>query len=137
VNNNCPARKVESLIHFTSRDAMNIEGLAEKQIELFVQKGFIKNIEDIYKLDQYKENILELQGYKEKSVSNILTSITKSKSNSLERLLFGLGIRHIGKKTSLELAMSFNEIENLMNVELETLLNKTNLGDVKSQSIYD
>ena len=135
-NVDCPARIVQSLIHFVSRDAMNIEGLAEKQIELFVEKGLIKNISDIYKLHKHRNTILTYEGYQELSLNKLLDSIEKSKNNSLEKLLFGLGIRYIGKKTSLELAMSFNDIDTLKEQTLEDLLNKSNLGEVKSQSIY-
>jgi DNA ligase (NAD+) len=116
---------------------MNIEGLAEKQIQLFIEKGFIKDFSDIYKLKVFKKELLELEGYKKTSVNKLLLSIENSKKNSLENLIFGLGIRHIGKKTSLELAMNYNNLFNLAELSRDELLKKTNLGEVKTTSILE
>ena len=99
-NEHCPSRKIESLIHFSSRDAMYIEGFGESIVEDFYNLGYLKNIDDFYILDKYKDELMLLEGFGEKSISKLLESASNSKKNSLERLLFGLGIRYVGKKTA-------------------------------------
>ncbi len=137
LNESCPARLIESIIHFVSRDAMNIEGLSTKQIEKFISLGYIKNFADIYRLKNFRSEILELEGYQEKSVNSLLESIEKTKNNSLDRLLFGLGIRHIGKKTAKDLANNFKSLNNILNTTIESLLEQDDLGEVKSESIIN
>ena len=110
-NKKCPARNMEKLIHFASRKAMNIEGLGEKIIEDFYNFGYLKTIDDIYNLYKKHDELKELEGFGEKSVNTILDNIEKSKSNSLEKLLFGLGIRHFGEKSALVIAKNFPSIE--------------------------
>ena len=134
-NNSCPARKIESLIHFASRDTMNIDGLGERIIEDFYNMGFIKDISDIYRLEKHKEDLIELEGFGEKSVNNLLESIEKSKSNSLEKVLFALGIRHVGKKTAKILAKRYKTIDNLFNASLEELTNVNDVGEIIAKSI--
>ena len=134
-NNSCPARKIESLIHFASRDTMNIDGLGERIIEDFYNMGFIKDISDIYRLEKHKEDLIELEGFGEKSVNNLLESIEKSKSNSLEKVLFALGIRHVGKKTAKILAKRYKTIDNLFNANLEELTNVNDVGEIIAKSI--
>lgn len=134
-NNSCPARKIESLIHFASRDTMNIDGLGERIIEDFYNMGFIKDISDIYRLEKHKEDLIELEGFGEKSVNNLLESIEKSKSNSLEKVLFALGIRHVGKKTAKILAKRYKTIDNLINASLEELTNVNDVGEIIAKSI--
>ncbi len=136
-NENCPSRIIESLLHFSSRDAMNIEGLSIKQIQKFVELDWIKDVADIYLLKEKKEEILKLEGYKDKSVFNLLSSIEKTKNNDLSRLLFGLGIRHIGKKTAKDIARTFESIEEIENTSFEFLLEQMDLGEVKAKSIFD
>ncbi len=135
LNESCPSRLIESINHFVSRDAMNIEGLSTKQIIKFISLDFIKNVSDIYRLVDKKEQILQLEGYQEKSVDSLIKSINSTKNNSLDRLLFGLGIRHIGKKTSKDIAKNFKSIENITNTSIESLLEQEDLGEVKSDSI--
>ena len=134
-NDFCPARKIESLIHFASRDTMNIDGLGERIIEDFYNMGFIKDISDIYRLENHKEDLIELEGFGEKSVNNLLESIEKSKSNSLEKILFALGIRHVGKKTAKILAKRYKNIDNLFNASLEELTNVNDVGEIIAKSI--
>lgn len=134
-NDFCPARKIESLIHFASRDTMNIDGLGERIIEDFYNMGFIKDISDIYRLEKHKEDLIELEGFGEKSVNNLLESIENSKSNSLEKILFALGIRHVGKKTAKILAKRYKMIDNLFNASLEELTNVNDVGEIIAKSI--
>lgn len=134
-NDSCPARKIESLIHFASRDTMNIDGLGERIIEDFYNMGFIKDISDIYRLEKHKEDLIELEGFGEKSVNNLLESIKNSKSNSLEKVLFALGIRHVGKKTAKILAKRYKNIDNLFNASLEELTNVNDVGEIIAKSI--
>ena len=96
LNKDCDARNIERLIHFSSRDTMNIEGFGENIVEDFYNMGYLKEIPDYYTLYKYKEDLKELEGFGEKSINNLLENIEKSKENSLEKLLFALGIRYIG-----------------------------------------
>ena len=135
-NKHCPARKIEGLIHYVSRPAMNIDGLGERIIEDFYNMGIITKIEDIYNLDTKKEDLIELEGFGTKSINNLLTSIEASKSNSLERLLFGLGIPGIGAKTAKVLAKKYDTLENLMNASCEELTEIKDIGDILATNIY-
>ena len=134
-NNHCPARKIEGLIHYVSRPAMNIDGLGEAIIEDFYNMGLITRIEDIYNLKDKKEDLIELEGFGNKSVDNLLTSIEASKSNSLERLLFGLGIPGIGAKTAKVLAKKYDNLDNLMKASLEELTNIKDIGDILAKNL--
>lgn len=134
-NKLCPARKIEALIHFVSRDTMNIEGLGERIIEDFYNMKFINSISDIYKLYEHKEDLIELEGFGEKSVNNLLSSIEHSKENSLEKVLFALGIRHVGKKTAKILAKKYKNIDNLINASLDELTNISDIGEIIAKSI--
>lgn len=134
-NKLCPARKIEALIHFVSRDTMNIEGLGERIIEDFYNMKFINSISDIYKLYEHKEDLIELEGFGEKSVNNLLSSIEHSKENSLEKVLFALGIRHVGKKTAKVLAKKYKNIDNLINASLDELTNINDIGEIIAKSI--
>lgn len=136
-NLHCPARKIESLIHFASRDTMNIDGLGERIIEDFYNMGFIKDISDIYRLDNHKEDLMELEGFGEKSITNLLTSIENSKSNSLEKTLFALGIRYVGKKTAKILAKKYKTIDALINASEEELTSINDIGEVIAKSIKE
>lgn len=136
-NQSCPARDIEGLIHFVSRDAMNIEGLGERIIEDFYNLGFLKSIPDIYLLHNYKDEIKKIEGFGEKSVSNLIDSIEKSKSNSFDKLLFGLGIRHVGSKTAKVLAKKFSNIEILKSATYEELIEIPDIGGVIAKSILD
>ena len=136
-NDECPSRKVESLIHFASRDAMNIEGLGEKIMEDFFNFGFITKIPDIYRLQSHREDLTRLEGYGEKSVTNLLSAIEKSKENSLEKLIFGLGIPHVGSKTAKILASNFHTLDNLMEKDFDSLNSIADIGNIIAKSIID
>ena len=134
-NDLCPARKMEGLIHFASRNTMNIDGLGERIIEDFYNMGFIKSISDIYLLSNHKEDLIELEGFGEKSVNNLLESIENSKNNSLEKVLFALGIRHVGKKTAKILAKRYKNIDNIINVNIDELTNVNDIGEIIAKSV--
>ena len=136
-NDACPKRNIESLIHYVSRKAMNIDGLGERIIEDFYNMGFIKKIEDIYDLKDKKTLLIELEGFGDKSVNNLITSVENSKSNSLERLIFALGINGIGEKNAKILAKKYKNIDNLMKVSYEELNNIRDIGPVLAKSIFE
>ena len=136
-NEHCPARNIESLIHFVSRDAMNIDGLGESIIEDLYNLKYIKTVSYIYLLDKYKKDIMELEGYGEKSVTNMLNAIEESKNNSLEKLLFGLGIRQVGAKTAKILASRYITMDNLINTTKEELSNIHDIGNIIADSIIN
>ena len=136
-NNKCPARHIESLIHFASRDAMNIDGLGERIIEDFYNFGFIGTIADIYSLKEHKDDLIHLEGFGDKSVNNLLEAIEKSKQNSLERLIFGLGIPHVGSKTAKIIASKYQTLDNLMSTSEEELVKIPDIGDTIAKSIIN
>ena len=136
-NDECPARKIENIIHFASRDAMNIDGMGEAVIEELYNEGYIKSITDIYEFDKYKEELIELDGYGKKKIDNLKEAIENSKSNSLEKLLFGLGIRNVGGKTAKILARRFKTLDNLANATIDELTVIPDIGDIIAKSIVD
>ena len=136
-NVKCPARHVEGLIHFVSRDAMNIDGLGDRIMEDFYNFHFIGNLADIYSLKQHEKDLVRLEGYGDKSVTNLLEAIENSKQNSLERLIFGLGIPHVGSKTAKILAQKFETMDNFMNASFEELTCISDIGDIIAKSIID
>ena len=137
MNPECPKRNIESIIHYVSRDAMNIEGLGDEIVEELYNLGFVRNIPDLYNLDSKKQAIMEFDGYGEKSVNKILDNIEKSKNNSLERLLFGLGIKEIGTKTAKLLASTYHNMDVLMNATIEDLESIRDIGSITAKSIVD
>lgn len=136
-NINCPARHIEGLIHFASRDAMNIDGMGDAIIEDFYNMGYLRKVSDFYHLNVYTENLMILEGFGEKSITNLLTSIENSKKNSLERLIFALGIPHVGAKTAKILAIKFETMDNLENATFEELTNIPDIGDIIAKSIIE
>lgn len=133
----CDAKHIEGLIHYTSRDAMNIEGFGDRIIEDFYNMGYLKSISDFYDLEKYKDELMELEGFGQKSINNLLDSISNSKKNSLERLLFGLGIRQIGKKTAKILAREYRNIDNIIDASIEDLTNIKDVGEIIAKSVYE
>lgn len=133
INPKCPAQIREGLIHFVSRDAMNIDGLGEKVISQLFANGLIFDVADIYKLK--REELLNLERMGEKSVSNLLKAIEASKENSMEKLIFGLGIRHVGAKAAKTLAMHFETVDNLAQASYEELVAIDEIGEKMAQSI--
>ena len=136
-NDICPARHIESLIHFVSRDAMNIDGLGDRIMEDFYNFHFIGNIADIYSLKEHEKDLTRLEGYGDKSVTNLLNAIENSKQNSLERLIFALGIPHVGAKTAKILAARFETMDNLENATQEELTNIPDIGDIIAKSVIN
>ena len=136
-NNNCPARGIEKLIHFASRDAMNIDGLGDEIIEDFFNEGFIKEVDDFYHLSEHKDEILMLEGFGNKSYTNMIDAIENSKNNSLEKLLFGLGIPGIGSKTAKLLSEYYGNIDNIMNASIDELISIKDIGETLAKSIYE
>lgn len=135
-NPRCDARNIEGLIHFSSRDTMNIDGFGESIVEDFYNMGYLKSIPDFYRLHQYKQELKELEGFGEKSIQNLLDSIENSKKNSLEKLLFALGIRHVGKKVAKILASHFETIDKLMDASKEDIESIPTIGEIIANSVY-
>lgn len=133
INPKCPAQIREGLIHFVSRNAMNIDGLGEKVISQLFAEKLISDVADIYKLT--REQLLALERMGEKSVSNLLEAIETSKGNSLEKLLFGLGIRHVGAKAAKTLAQVFGSMNKLADASKEELMAVNEIGDKMADSI--
>lgn len=136
-NELCNARKVETIIHFAERGAMNIDGLGEAVIEDLYNQGFIESIVDLYHFDKYRDELTLLEGYGPKLVDNLANAIEKSKSNSLEFLIYGLGIRQVGSKTAKVLAKQFRDIDNLINADFDTLNSINDVGPVIAKNIID
>ncbi|MGE8207721.1 NAD-dependent DNA ligase LigA [Heyndrickxia sp. NPDC080065] len=133
INPKCPAQIREGLIHFVSRNAMNIDGLGEKVISQLFSHELIHDVADIYRLQQ--DQLLELERMGEKSVTNLLAAIEKSKTNSLEKLLFGLGIRHVGAKAAKTLAQEFGNMDALAAATREELTAIQDIGEKMADSI--
>lgn len=137
LNINCPARILESVIHFCDRKAMNIDGMGEANVKLLLDLNLIENIADIYQLYNHSYELKHLPGYGEKSVNNLLTAIENSKNNSLERLLFALGILQVGEKTAKILAKEFVTIDDLMKASMDDLAAIDNIGPIMAKDIYN
>ncbi|KJQ73200.1 NAD-dependent DNA ligase LigA [Streptococcus mitis] len=133
INPRCPAQIMEGLIHFASRDAMNITGLGPSVVEKLFAANLVKDVADIYRLKE--EDFLLLEGVKEKSASKLYQAIQASKENSAEKLLFGLGIRHVGSKASQLLLQHFHSIENLAQADPEEVASIESLGVVIAKSL--
>lgn len=133
INPQCPAQIREGLIHFVSRNAMNIDGLGERVIAQLFQEGLIKNVADLYRLT--REQLLQLERMGEKSTDKLLLAIEQSKQNSLERLLFGLGIRHVGAKAAKTLAQEFETIEHLQKATNTDLVVINEIGDKMADAV--
>ena len=136
-NPECGGRRLEGIIHFASRVAMDIDGLGEKQIEQLAQLGFIEDIKDIYLLKNYKTELLSVERFGIKKIENLLSAIENSKHNSLDRFIFGLGIRHVGAKAAKNLMKYYHNIEELSKAKFEDLVEIDDIGDVMAQSIID
>ncbi|MGM9858850.1 MAG: NAD-dependent DNA ligase LigA [Bacilli bacterium] len=137
MNKSCDARNIEGLIHFSSKDAMDIEGLGEKVCEQFFNQKFIHSISDIYKLYNLRNELINIDGFSNVSVDKLFDAIEKSKGNSLERLIFGLGIKEVGVKTAKVLAKTFKTLDKLKEATKEELLEVQDIGEVSATSIYE
>ena len=135
INPDCPAQLLRVLIHFCSRDAMDIEGLGESILELFVEHGLISTPDDIYRLDA--ERIAVLEGLGEKSAENIVRAIEKSKSNEFYRLIFALGIRQIGLRAAKQLAEKYGDIDALMAADVDSLTSIDGFGVIMAENVVN
>lgn len=133
VNPDCPAQRLRNLIHFTSKDAMDIDGLGPAVLELLVREGRISHAYDLYTLT--REDISDLEGLGQKSADNLLSALTKSKDNDLYRVIYGLGIRHIGEKAAKLLAQRFGDMEAVMSATMEDISAIDGFGAVMAQSV--
>ncbi|MBQ8292503.1 MAG: NAD-dependent DNA ligase LigA [Bacilli bacterium] len=137
VNPECGGKILEQIIHYASRVAMDIDGLGEKQLETFYDLGYVKDIADIYELKNYRYELTKLDGMGDLRVSNLLNAIEESKKNTLDKFIFGLGIRFIGAKASKNLAKRYHSIDELKEVKLEELLMIPDIGTVMAESIIE
>ncbi len=137
INPHCPAKQIEGIIHFASKDAMDIEGMGEKVVEQFFNQGFFSNVVELYSLMEHRDDIIALDGWQAKSIDNLILSIENSKLNSLERLLFGLGIKEVGAKMAKTLARKYMDLDALMNVSEEELLEIQDVGPVLAKSLTE
>jgi DNA ligase (NAD+) len=137
INNSCPAKLKASLQHFASRGAMDIEGLGESLINLFVDEGLLKSFADIYLLGNHFEKLVEFEKLGEKSVKNLLEGIEKSKERDFAKVLFALGIRYVGSGVALKLAEHFENIDNLINADEEEIISIHEIGPSVSKSVVE
>ncbi len=137
INPDCPAQLLRNLIHFCSRDAMDIEGLGPAILETFVNCNLIEKTEDIYSLTYEKIDSANLDGFKDKSINNIINSVNKSKDNDLGKLIFALGIRHIGAKAGKLLSEHFKNIDNIINASVDDILQIDGFGEIMAKSVVD
>jgi len=137
LNPECPSRKIEGMIHFASRDAMDIDGMGDKVVEEFFNEGFMKDIPGIYHLSDHASEIKMLDGWSDKSINSILTAIEASKQKSLERLLYGLGIKEVGNKTAKVLASLYKNLDAFKDLTVEDYLQVQDMGPVSAQSLFN
>lgn len=135
-NPNCKAQRISSLEHFVSRDALNIEGLSEATIEKFIEKGFIDNYTDIFKLEKYKTEIVSMDGFGEKSYNNLISAIDKSKNVALPNFIYALGINNVGLSNAKLLCKKCNNsLDEIRKADFDTLISIDGFGDVIADSI--
>lgn len=134
-NYNCPAQVQGRIEHFVHRNAMEIEGLGESIIEIFLQKGLLKNYSDIYDLKDYRDEMIGIERFGTKSVDNLLAAIEKSKEKPFDKVLFALGIRHIGERTAKLLASHFGNIDELMKADVEEIISVREIGPKIAESV--
>ena len=136
LNPNCEAKHLEGLIHFASREVYNIDGLGEAILTELYNDGFIHNISDIFKLKEHRNELINKERFGEKSVENLINAIEESKNNNLDKLLFGLGIRHVGAKTAKTIAQNYNDLFALAQASQESLESIKDIGDATSKSVF-
>jgi len=135
-NPNCEAQLVLEIVHYSSRDALNIEGLSEATVEKFVQEGFIKNYTDLYRLESFKNDIIELDGFGEKSYSNLIAAVEKSKNVNLENFIYGLGINNVGLSNAKLLCKKFDyDFDKIVNADFDSLIEVSGFGEVIAHSV--
>ena len=136
-NDDCPSRKIESIIHYASRDAMDIDGMGPAVVEEFFNEGFIKDIPSLYSLSDHYQEIKDLDGWSDKSINSLLNAIEESKNRSLERLIFGLGIKEVGLKTARTLCSRWANIDDYLSLTIEDYLAVPDLGPISSNYLFD
>ena len=134
-NVDCPAQLLRNIIHFASKGAMDIEGLGPANVQLMLESGLVHSVADFYELTA--ADILTLDRFKEKSAQNLYSAIQKSKTNNLDKLIFGLGIRNIGAAAAKDLCRKFGSMDNIINATIEEITAIDGFGDVMAQSVYD
>lgn len=134
-NGQCPAQLLKNMIHFASKNAMNIDGLGPANMKLFVENGLLKSPADLYRLE--KKQLMSLERFAEKSADNLLKAIEKSKNTELDRLVYALGIRNIGQRAATLLCEKFPTMEELMNAEKEEIASIEGFGDIMAESVYN
>ena len=132
----CPAQIYRGLVHFTERDAMDIEGMGPAVVSQLLDKGLLTTIPDIYELPPKREDLLSLERMGEKSVENLIAAIEKSKQNDLHKLLYGLGIRQVGAGAAKDLARAFGSMDRIMNARMEELIAVPDFGEITAASVY-
>lgn len=133
----CPAQVQGRIEHFVQRNAMEIDGLGTAIIELLIKEKFVKDIADLYELYKYKSKLVEIEGFGEKSISNILSSIEESKKKPFEKVLFAIGIRHVGEKTARILCNHFRNIDNLQLASIDEISKIYEIGPKIAESVYN
>lgn len=136
-NRHCPAQISAKLIHFASRGAMDIEGLGEKMVDRLIELGFVTDLASIYDLHKHREELSRLERLGEQSVSNLLRAIESSKRRPLDRLIFGLGIRHVGERTARDLAAHFRTLEQFRSATYDELMTIPDIGPATAAEIAE
>jgi len=137
-NDDCPAKLLDTFVHYCSRNAMNIDGLSESGLELFINEGFLKTFDDLYKLEQYKSKIVQLEGWGIKSYNKLIQAIEKSKEVKLENFLYALGIGQLGQGGSKRLVKYFNnDFQSILNANQFDLMQVEDFGEVTAYSVYN
>ncbi|MBX7041791.1 MAG: NAD-dependent DNA ligase LigA [Ignavibacteria bacterium] len=136
VNYECPAQNIGRFIHFVGRNSMEIEGLGESILETFIGRGYLKDVSDIYRLKDHRDELIELEGFGEKSIDNILEGIEGSKKKPFDKVLFGLGIRHVGERVAKVLSDAFGDIDALRSASLEEIRSVNEIGPKIAESIH-
>lgn len=135
MNPDCPGKNINALIHFASRQAMDIDTLGEKVVEIFHELGYLNQISDIYLLKDYRDELKEIPGFGDKKVDKLLQAVENSKHQTLDRLIFGLGIKHIGAKVAKTLIKHYPSMDELMQARFEDLIQMNEIGEMIAQSI--
>ncbi|NLG53882.1 MAG: hypothetical protein GX541_07900 [Clostridiales bacterium] len=133
LNTDCPAQITRNIIHFASRDAMDIEGLGSAVVEQLVENGLIRDAADLYYLE--KERVADIERMGDKSAENLLNAIEKSKQNDLSRLLFAFGIRHVGQKAASQIAARFKTLDAIKEADFESLISVRDIGEATAESL--
>ncbi|HKL95368.1 MAG TPA: NAD-dependent DNA ligase LigA [Haploplasma sp.] len=137
LNEACPARNINALIHFASRVAMDIDGLGQRVVETLNSLGYLNKISDIYKLEQYYDELITIEGFGNKSIDKLIKGINKSKENKADKLLFALGIKNVGAKVATLLLNHFGNLENLFTATIEEMEQIDEIGNVIASSVYE